>query len=117
MLAEQDLLLAGQMLRIRIDRDVIVPGRIGQSSSLCVDAVQQPLQEIDLSLPIHDGISLLLAPTRDKRTKTKSSVPIRYRITCERPVNTFPYQDLSRWPMTDVSGRDTLIVASLKEIG
>jgi hypothetical protein len=52
------------MLRIRIDRDVIVPGRIGQSSSLCIDAVQQPHQEIDLSLPIHDGISFFLTPTR-----------------------------------------------------
>ena len=50
--AEQGLLLARQMLRIRVDRDVLAPGRIGQAGGPGVDVVEQPLQEADLLLPV-----------------------------------------------------------------
>jgi hypothetical protein len=53
MLPEQDLLLAGEMLRIRVDRRVVAPGCIGQARGLAVDVVQQPLHEVDLLLPVH----------------------------------------------------------------
>ena len=49
--AEQERLLARQMLRIGVDRHVVAPGRIGHGGGLGVDVAQQPLQEIDLSLP------------------------------------------------------------------
>jgi hypothetical protein len=55
MLAEQGLLLAGEMFGIRVDRHVVAPGRIGQASGPGLDKVQQALQELDLLLPFHHG--------------------------------------------------------------
>jgi hypothetical protein len=52
-LAEQDLLLTGKMLRVNVDRGVVPPGHIGKSGSLALNMSQQSLQEIDLCLSIH----------------------------------------------------------------
>jgi hypothetical protein len=40
MLPEQDLLLAGEVVRIRVDRGVIAPGRIGHACRSGLDVVQ-----------------------------------------------------------------------------
>src|SRR6266571_3146855 len=56
MAAEQDLLLAGEMLRIRVDRHVVPKGRVGKRRGPRVDMVQQPLQQTDLLVPDHQAL-------------------------------------------------------------
>ena len=132
MLPEQDLLLAGEMLPgpRRPTRRCARAHRPGTWSRCRRDAAAASRgRSVVAGSSSTPQLSPLLARHANRRAPcgapqgpdpvlcTGPQRLIRYRIRVGPFVNTVPYQQSSRWRMTDASGRDMWVEAALKEIG
>src|SRR6478735_3651205 len=99
------------MVRIKVDRGVVLPGHIGKSGSLALNMLQQSLQEVDLGLSIHWRSSSLVVPfdisprpteQRDQLARC-GRFEIGYLLTDAVPYH-MPYHATIRCRITNLRG-------------